>query len=344
MSLVYGRYWDFCSSFGPILVAHILIPTWRSAGGEYDEHPLSGLLQCVHLPLTRKLLSDHFVYSKDQIQKGRYWSLVTYMFLHLDGAHLVDNAQGLILAGPATLDVLGTAGAVVTYLGAGLIAALDPTHLYDLQFERFLTMQWQIIGKTFSDVYDQWFAPFFGWGDVVWNYLPSYGTLRRRDTQQLLDWMHSGFDSVEGAASRLFSSSIAAGAAKSRRLIGASAGVSAFLAVDACASAEIVLRILTRRLFLYLRQRRHHPRLSSSSPVDDDDDSPRETILYAACHAIGTLRYFIAEVRRTYHGEGLVIDHSAHLNGMIVGVSAFVAARAFRWWRHRRRHKAPSSS
>ena len=363
------RYVEFCSSFSPLLLLHLLIPTWY-----HDEsHPLSSVLSLVALPLSRKTLTDHFVYSREAVKKkGRYWTMLSYMFLHHDAAHLLSNAWALILAGPTTVEALGKWGALATYLGAGVVAAMDPPRFYDLQFERFICLQWWSLRASLRSVYESLSSSST---DFFETYLDAYipqsvvttfsdaieysstfifgetsakkaeaeksavkSFLKRRDTQseQFFEWVTSGFDALDGAAQR-FATSIAAGAAKSRRLIGASAGVSAFLAVDACASAEVVIFALTNSLRRYYRHKNDNKR-RPLLPDDDDDDDEEDSnlgskVVYAAVHALGTLHYFLGEATRTYGGDLSLVDHGAHLNGMAVGVAAFLFARGLRSWR-----------
>ena len=86
-----------------MLVAHALVPPLASAYGAESNAWWS-------LPLKPAVLEKHFVYSKEAVRRGRWWTVVSYMFLHADYAHLFSNLQGLMLSGPGALEVFGPLG------------------------------------------------------------------------------------------------------------------------------------------------------------------------------------------------------------------------------------------
>ena len=86
------------------------------------------------------------------------------------------------------------------------------------------------------------------------------------------------------------------------RLLGASAGASAFVAIDACVVAEA---LLTGR---------------------------RCDVTAAGLHVASSVLYFVNEWRLIESNDN--IGHGAHLTGAAVGVAAFVVCR---FWRRRSR-------
>lgn len=240
------KYYDFCHAFSPVLLCHLLVPTYNES------------------------LERHFVYSKEALRQGRWWTAVTYMFCHADASHLASNAQGLLMAGPSAVEVLGP-GALVTYVTAGVVGALDLAKLYDLQLERYFTRGF----RAARDV------------------LPTASLAVTRVLDDATSWL---------------ASSLATDLSAGRRLLGASAGVSAFVALDACLAVEKCVR--------------------------------GDGGLALAFNALSAARYFSNEANRTWTGAAPGIDHAAHLNGAVVGIAAFVIARAFQAWKRRRR---PSS-
>ena len=132
----FDKYVSFASQFAPFLVLHALVPTLDAAKGREFRSVVS-------LPLKRSVLEKHFVFTRSAVDiGGRWWCCVSYMFLHVDYAHAMANLQGLVLSGPAAVDVLGGVGASLAYLSAGCCAALDPLRLTDLQLERSLKARW----------------------------------------------------------------------------------------------------------------------------------------------------------------------------------------------------------
>lgn len=228
-----SRFYKFCEAFSPVLLCHLIVPT-------YNER-----------------LERHFVYSKEAVRQGRWWTALTYMFCHADASHLASNAQGLLMAGPSAVEVLGP-GAIVAYFTAGVLGALDLPKLYDLQLERFFARGVRSVSASLAVVLD---------------------------------------DATSWLASSL---------APHRRLLGASAGVSAFVALDACLAVE--------------------------KCVCGDGG------VALAFNALSAARYFSNEANRTWTGAAPGIDHAAHLNGAVVGVAAFVIARALQAWK---RHQRP---
>lgn len=304
----YGRYLEFCSAFCPILVGHLLVPTMAAA---YGREPMS----VVSFPLSAAALEQHFVYSRDAVKNGRWWTALSYMLCHADFSHLASNAQGLLLSGPAALEALGWCGALATYAGAGVFGALDLLRIYDLQLERLVSSSWKAVRGQLEAVATALVPS--GVDDRV------LAMLRRKETKVVTDlalesWeyasktVESATKVLDHAAARL-ATSIASDFAEARRLIGASAGVSAFLAVDACASLEKCVALLA---------------------------SPQETHFEAftiLLHALGAARYFAAEASRAFQGAAPGVDHAAHLNGAAFGLFAFALAKAYRFYRRRSR-------
>lgn len=299
----YGRYLEFCSAFSPVLACHLLVPTMAAAAGR--ETP-----SVVAFPLSPAQLERHFVYSREALKGGRWWTAVSYMFYHADWTHLASNAQGLLLSGPAALEILGIAGALGCYACAGVLGALDLLGIYDLQLERLFSSGWRSFRSQLDALVD-----------LV---LPSQETwaaaLRRRETKAVTELCFEVSKSVaeatralDGAAARL-ATSLATDLASARRLIGASAGVSAFLALDACAAVEQCCGLLAAR----------------ETPVE---------AFSILLHAIGAARYFVAEASRAWQGAMPGVDHAAHLNGAVCGFLAYAIARACRIYRRRRRRR-----
>ncbi|KAH8078867.1 hypothetical protein JL720_9617 [Aureococcus anophagefferens] len=131
----FDKYASVASSFAPVILAQFLVPTLDASYGREFRSVVS-------LPIRPSVLERHFVFSRGALERGRWWTAASYMLLHVDHAHAMANLQGLVLSGPAALDVLGGVGAILVYVTAGVCAALDPAKLTDLQLERRLRARW----------------------------------------------------------------------------------------------------------------------------------------------------------------------------------------------------------
>jgi len=301
----FDRYVQFAGQFAPMLVAHALVPTLAATCGREFRSSWS-------LPLKRRTLERHFVFSRDALTRGRWWTCASYMLCHADHAHAAANLQGLVLAGPAAADALGGAGALAAYVAAGVMAALDPPRLSELQLERGFRRRWRSARGAVSSA----LAPVFSYFDLDAEFLAPPRSLAPT-VDAAAETFAGPVDGIrralglaeraaDGAADRL-----GALVARRRRLVGASAGVSAFYAVDLCAALEALM----------------------AAP-----DAARG--LHAFLHALAAGRYFAGEVTRVWTGNGADgVDHAAHLNGALVGVAAYALGN---WWRRRRSRKVSS--
>ena len=284
MNRSFERVVAFAGDFSPLLALHALVPTVAAASGR--EPRLS-----VALPLSLDVLEKHFMFSRQALREGRWWTAATYMLLHGNQAHALSNLQSVLVAGPAATDTLGVNGAMVTYVAAGVAAALDPFDFGTQRLERIV---------------ERW-----GVGERVRRALDSVtGSV---EAGNVWDKLSNAFDKTRKSAVR----AVAQQVNENVRSIGASAGVSAFVAIDTCVVAEALL--LGRR-------------------CDAN----------AVLHVVSSVFYFVHEWRLIDAQDN--IGHGAHLTGAAVGVAAFVLCRVFRRrssrWRnygHGYSGRAPSS-
>ena len=231
------------------------------------------------------------MFSRQALREGRWWTTVTYMLLHGNQAHALSNLQSILVAGPAATETLGVNGAMVTYVAAGVAAALDPFDFGTQRLERIV---------------ERW-----GVGERVRRALDSVtGSV---EAGNVWDKLSNAFDKTRKSAVR----AVAQQVNENVRSIGASAGVSAFVAIDTCVVAEALL-------------------------------SGRRADANAVLHVASSLFYFVHEWRLIDAQDN--IGHGAHLTGAAVGVAAFVLCRFFRRrssrWRnygHGYSGRAPSS-
>jgi len=285
MNRSFERVVAFAGDFSPLLALHALVPTLAAAAGR--EPRLS-----VALPLSLDVLEKHFMFSRQALREGRWWTTVTYMLLHANQAHALSNLQSILVAGPAATDTLGVNGAMVTYVAAGVAAALDPFEFGTQRLERIVE-RWGV-GERVRRVFN-----LLGGSEVV--------------DERLGDRLSKAFDEARRTAVHAVAKKVNDGV----RSIGASAGVSAFVAIDTCVVAEALL--LGRR-------------------CDAN----------AVLHIVSSVFYFAHEWRLIDAQDN--IGHGAHLTGAAVGVLAFVLCRVFRRrssrWRdygHGYSGRAPSS-
>ena len=283
MNRSFERVVAFAGDFSPLLALHALVPTLAAASGR--EPRLS-----IALPLSLDVLEKHFMFSRQALREGRWWTTASYMLLHGNQAHALSNLQSILVAGPAATETLGVNGAMVTYVAAGVASALDPLDFGTQRLERIV---------------ERW-----GVGERVRRALDSVtGSV---EAGNVWDKLSNAFDKTRKSAVR----AVAQQVNENTRSLGASAGVSAFVAIDTCVVAEALL--LGRR-------------------CDAN----------AVLHVVSSCFYFAHEWRLIDAQDN--IGHGAHLTGAAVGVAAFVVCRFFRRrsrWRdygHGYSGRAPSS-
>lgn len=79
--------------------------------------------------LTRARLLDLGAITWDQVWVGEYWRLLTGVFVHFDGAHLLSNLVTLLIVGPPLALVLGPRRFVVIFILTG-IAGNVASHVF----------------------------------------------------------------------------------------------------------------------------------------------------------------------------------------------------------------------
>jgi membrane associated rhomboid family serine protease len=284
MNRSFERVVAFAGDFSPLLALHALIPTLAAAAGR--EPRLS-----IALPLSMNMLEKHFMFSRQALREGRWWTTASYILLHANQAHALSNLQSILVAGPAATETLGVNGAMLTYVAAGVAGALDPFDFGTQRLERIV---------------ERW-----GIGERVRRALDSVtGSV---EAGNVWDKLSNAFDKTRKSAVR----AVAQQVNENVRSIGASAGVSAFVAIDTCVVAEALL--LGRR-------------------CDAN----------AVLHVVSSVFYFAHEWRLIDAQDN--IGHGAHLTGAAGGGGALVLCRFLRRrsrrWRdygHGYSGRAPSS-
>ena len=265
MNRSFERVVAFAGDFSPLLALHALIPTLAAASGR--EPRLS-----IALPLSMNTLEKHFMFSRQALREGRWWTAVTYMLLHANQAHALSNLQSVLVAGPAATDTLGVNGAMLTYVAAGVAAALDPFDFGTQRLERIVE-RWGV-GERVRRVFNLSSA-----SEVV--------------GERLGDKISKAFDEARRTAVH----AVAKKVNENVQILGASAGASAFVAIDTCLVAEALL--LGRRCDV-------------------------NAVLRLASSAF----YFVHEWRLI--GAADNVGHGAHLTGAAMGIAAFVLCRVLR--------------
>lgn len=81
-----------------------------------------------------KVMTDNFTCSKRNLEEGRYWTLLTSGFSHIEVWHLLANTLGIVSFVPAVAISVGITRTVLIYLssiGAGSIASLYHAGYWD---------------------------------------------------------------------------------------------------------------------------------------------------------------------------------------------------------------------
>ena len=268
MNRSFERVVAFAGDFSPLLALHALVPTLAAASGR--EPRLS-----IALPLDVATLEKHFMSSRQALREGRWWTTFTYILLHANQAHALSNLQSILVAGPAATETLGVNGAMLTYVAAGVAAALDPFDFGTQRLERIV---------------ERW-----GVGERVRRVARAFdsATGNEAGTEGLWDKLSTALDKTRKSAVH----AVAKKVNENIRILGASAGVSAFVAIDTCVVAEALF-------------------------------AGRRCDVNAVLHVVSSCFYFAHEWRLIDAQDN--IGHGAHLTGAAVGVAAFVLCRVFR--------------
>ena len=277
----FERVLTFAGDFAPLLVLHALVPTLAAASG--TEPRLA-----VALPIAMPTLEKHFMFSRQALRAGRWWTAASHMFLHANTAHALSNLQCALVAGPSATATCGVNGAMLTYIMAGVTAALDPFEFGTQRFERIME-RWGVADRVRRIARACNFL-----GPVVEEPASKYLGI---DLSKVVDGASSTFEEAHRSAVR----AVAKKVQDNVRLLGASAGASAFVAIDTCVVAEALLA------------------------------GWRCDHVAAALHVASSVMYFVNEWRLIESNDN--IGHGAHLTGAAVGVAAFVVCR---FWRRRR--------
>jgi len=83
----------------------------------------------------RQQLLGLLALSGDGLARGRWWTLVTHLFLHANFLHLAVNVMGLWFLGPEIETMLGRARFLVLYFVSGIAGGLLQTFFSDPQSE-----------------------------------------------------------------------------------------------------------------------------------------------------------------------------------------------------------------
>lgn len=69
-----------------------------------------------------RFLAENFVLNLSNLRAGRWWTLITYSFMHFAPLHLSFNVFGIMAFGPTVVTYFGTSAFVVGWLGSALSA------------------------------------------------------------------------------------------------------------------------------------------------------------------------------------------------------------------------------
>lgn len=130
MSGLFDRHGFWWRAGGPAVLSMLLLPPLKplpnSAGSRTPLAVLLDQLHALYRPLIPKgWIEMHFVYSENALQAGRFWTVLSHCFLHLDYPHLLNNCLSLVLTGRRSFAAYGSGGYLVLLLGGSVAAALN---------------------------------------------------------------------------------------------------------------------------------------------------------------------------------------------------------------------------
>jgi len=241
------------------------------------------------------------------IRKGKWWTLVSSMFVHMDMQHLLSNLEGLVVAGISVHRDLGCIGLYGVFFGSGVAAGLNSRG-------RLRQAEKQLASSLGP-------APEHIAGLAV------------------PEGARSLWDSMRHGTARLAAPVVA----ENTQSLGASAGVCGLMGYGLAASAEqLWLHAQSgaaRTSFGSHGAVRIGPHADASQLLDLLF-SPWLSLAQSGFFLLNEWRLWTGKEGRTG------TDHSGHLTGFGAGLVAFAAVRAARLltsWFGARRHPPPDS-
>jgi membrane associated rhomboid family serine protease len=114
----HGRY---LMSLGPLVLGIVGVPTVREASrGQLElDRPL-----CISI---RDFMASYYdlVFSEEGLRAGKWWTLLSHIFVHQDVAHLQSNLASLLISGLGVHNSFGPAGLYGVFFLSGAAAACN---------------------------------------------------------------------------------------------------------------------------------------------------------------------------------------------------------------------------
>jgi membrane associated rhomboid family serine protease len=127
-------------SLAPYVAGMALVPTMACAAGKEAPPPWPQLL------LSHTQLMSHFTFMRRStaVSGGRWWTLLSSAFCHVDGAHRDRNLISLVCSGAHPMASLGPLGFAAVFFGGHAAAAMN-TAAHTMQVERVLgNLTWDV--------------------------------------------------------------------------------------------------------------------------------------------------------------------------------------------------------
>lgn len=129
-------FWSYLTAVLPLVAALLALPTLTEAQQGELVWPRPVLLE------PRELWRRHreLALTEASLREGRWWTLLSSMFLHQDEAHLTGNVASLLASGPDVHRHVGSAGLYVVFFMTGAIAGAN-------RWGRLRQLEAQLVGS-----------------------------------------------------------------------------------------------------------------------------------------------------------------------------------------------------
>lgn len=111
----------YLAAFAPLAAAMLAVPTLEEARQGFLSWPRPVLLE----PAELRRSHHHLSLTEASLREGRWWTLVSYMFLHQDEGHMAGNLLSVFASGRDVYRTAGTLGLYTVFLVSGAAAGAN---------------------------------------------------------------------------------------------------------------------------------------------------------------------------------------------------------------------------
>jgi len=268
----------------PLIASHILV------------RPLDGK-GLFGMPALTDIEPLDLTFSVNRLRDGKWWTVLTHMFVHGSETHLQQNLASIIFMSAYPLQRVGALATYAVFIGGGVTAALDPFNFSDMQIELYFTNSWKV--------------PKFGDGAVS-------------------DWINKKSNQLAKVTAVPFYQ-------RYQNYCGSSAGATALMGFDAGLAAEDLYTMLRgssnnndgEEGFEFNNGSRDNGMYGPANSVIRCGNAV--LVLHSA------ISMGLQDWHKATEGASWGIDHGGHVTGLLFGAGCFLGWRGFQYLRARAR-------